>query len=187
MQYEQNLEQQDFGITPNERFAEDHKLFVEFYSVPTEDVLESIKAKRKIFVDTDFVRIMVPGDRTNIIRRVADETDKQRFPTQYARYKAGEANQTVGTPIELLPGVSPSRAEEYKHIGIKTIEMLANANDSVGSSFLGFQADKAKAKSYLALAEGNEISAVDERLTKENEELKARLERLEQAAKKAPK
>jgi hypothetical protein len=162
------------------RYSEDKKLFVQFYSRPVQDSIASAEAKRPIFVDADFVKIMVPGDKRTVIDRMASDEDKQRFPQHFARYKAGQAEQTVGTPLDMLPGMTAGKVEEYKHFGIKTIEMLAEASDSVGQQFMQFNADKNRAKGYLALATDNAaVKEVDARLSKENEAMKAQLESMQ--------
>ena len=162
------------------RFSEDKKLFVQFYSRPVQDSVASAEAKRPIFVDADFVKIMVPGDKRTVIDRMASDEDKQRFPQHFARYKSGQAEQTVGTPLDMLPGMTAGKVEEYKHFGIKTIEMLAEASDSVGQQFMQFQADKTRAKGYLALATDNAaVKEVDARLSKENEAMKIQLESMQ--------
>lgn len=162
------------------RFADDKKLFVQFYSRPVQDNLASNEAKRPIFIDADFVKIMVPGDKRTVIDRWASDEDKQRFPTHYARYKAGQVEQTVGTPLEMLPGMTAGKVEEYKHFGIKTVEMLAEASDSVGQQFMQFQADKSRAKGYLALAKDDAaIKAIDEKFEKENAALREQLDSMQ--------
>jgi hypothetical protein len=111
---------------------------------------------------------------------MASDEDKQRFPQHFARYKAGQAEQTVGTPLDMLPGMTAGKVEEYKHFGIKTVEMLAEASDSVGQQFMQFNADKTRAKGYLALATDNAaVKEVDARLSKENEAMKAQLESMQ--------
>jgi hypothetical protein len=162
------------------RFADDKKLFVQFYSRPVQDNLASNEAKRPIFIDADFVKIMVPGDKRTVIDRWASDEDKQRFPTHFARYKAGQVEQTVGTPLEMLPGMTAGKVEEYKHFGIKTVEMLAEASDSVGQQFMQFQADKSRAKGYLALAKDDAaIKAIDEKFEKENAALREQLDSMQ--------
>jgi hypothetical protein len=162
------------------RYSEDKKLFVQFYSRPVQDNIATNEKKRPIFVDADFVKIMVPGDKRTVIDRMASDEDKQRFPQHFARYKAGQAEQTVGTPLDMLPGMTAGKVEEYKHFGIKTIEMLAEASDSVGQQFMQFNADKNRAKGYLALATDNAaVKEVDARLSKENEAMKAQLESMQ--------
>jgi hypothetical protein len=162
------------------RFSDDKKLFVQFYSRPVQDTVASNEAKRPIFIDADFVKIMVPGDKRTVIDRIASDEDKQRFAQHYARYKAGQAEQTIGTPLEMLPGMTAGKVEEYKHFGIKTVEMLADASDSVGQQFMQFQADKSRAKGYLALAKDDAaIKAIDEKFEKENAALREQLDSMQ--------
>lgn len=158
-------------ISGNERFAEDAKLYKQFSMAPVEDVLESQAKGRKIFRDAEFVTIMIPGDRGNRVVQEVDDLIRQRFPREYAAFKAGIKEQISGTPLDMLPGMVASRAAEYAYIGIRTIEMLADASDAVGSNFMGFQTDKQKAKAYLALAEGKSLDALDEKLSAENAKL----------------
>lgn len=162
------------------RYSEDKKLFVQFYSRPVQDNIATNEKKRPIFVDADFVKIMVPGDKRTVIDRMASDEDKQRFPQHFARYKAGQAEQTVGTPLDMLPGMTAGKVEEYKHFGIKTVEMLAEASDSVGQQFMQFQADKSRAKGYLALAKDDAaIKAIDEKFEKENAALREQLDSMQ--------
>jgi hypothetical protein len=169
--------QTDFSATPqidliagNDRYIDDHKLYPHFFMKTVQDVLETEAQKRPIFKEVEYLRVMVPGDRGLQVFSEVDELAKQRFPRAYAAFKAGTADQTTGTPLEALPGITPSRAEEYRHIGIKTIEMLANASDS--NAFMGFQSDKQKAIQYLAISEGKSIEALDQKLSAENDALK---------------
>lgn len=157
-------------IAGNDRYADDHKLYPHFFMKTVQDVIETEKQKRPIFKEVEYLRVMVPGDRGLQVFSVVDELAKQRFPRAYQAFKAGTADQTAGTPLEALPGITPSRAEEYRHIGIKTIELLASASDS--NAFMGFQSDKQKAIQYLAIAEGKSIEAVDKKLSAENEAMK---------------
>ena len=162
------------------RFSDDKKLFVQFYSRPVQDTVASNEAKRPIFIDADFVKIMVPGDKRTVVDRIASDEDKQRFAQHFARYKAGQAEQTVGTPLDMLPGMTAGKVEEYKHFGIKTIEMLAEASDSVGQQFMQFQADKNRAKGYMALATDNAaVKEVEAKLSAENAAMKLQIEAMQ--------
>jgi hypothetical protein len=157
-------------VTGNERFANDNQIFKQFSMMTVKDEIATAEAGRPIFRDAEYVSMMIPGDRTLQVMREVDAEIRQRFPREYAAFKAGVAEQISGTPINMLPGITPSRAEEYKYLGFKTVEMLANASDS--NSFMGFQTDKKRAIAYLAIAEGKSIEAIDQKLTAENEAMK---------------
>lgn len=137
------------------RYAMDSKLHVQFYLRPVIQETLSNEANRPIFADVEFIRIMVPGDKLNIIDRIASPDDKSRFADHYAKFKAGQAEQVVGTRLEVVPWMSRSKVEEYKFFGVLTVEQLADASDQVGQKFQGFQQDKTRAKNFLEAASGN--------------------------------
>jgi hypothetical protein len=138
----------------DQRYAMDSKLYVNFYLRPVLQQTKSDEANRPIFVDVEHVRIMVPGDKLSIVDRVASPDDKARFADHYAKFKAGQGDQVVGTRLEAVPWMSRSKVEEYKFFGIFTVEQLAVASDEVGQKFQGFQSDKSKAQVFLDSASG---------------------------------
>ena len=134
--------------------AESH-LFVQFYSDALEIKAESEKQGRPIFKDMPFVRIIVPGDTNNIIERVADENDKQRFPNAWAKYQNSEAKANEGTPLEQWPQITRSLLKECKYFEIHTVEALSNISDShVAKLGMGFGELRTKAKAWLEAAAG---------------------------------
>lgn len=134
--------------------AESH-LFVQFYTDAVELKAESEKQGRPIFKDMPFVRIIVPGDTNNIIERVADETDKHRFPNAWAKYQNSEAKANDGTPLEQWPQITRSLLKECKYFEIHTVEALSNISDShVAKLGMGFGDLRTKAKAWLEAAAG---------------------------------
>lgn len=134
--------------------AESH-LFVQFYTDAVELKAESEKQGRPIFKDMPFVRIIVPGDTNNIIERVADETDKHRFPNAWAKYQNSEAKANEGTPLEQWPQITRSLLKECKYFEIHTVEALSNISDAhVAKLGMGFGDLRTKAKAWLEAAAG---------------------------------
>lgn len=134
--------------------AESH-LFVQFYTDAVELKAESEKQGRPIFKDMPFVRIIVPGDTNNIIERVADETDKHRFPNAWAKYQNSEAKANEGTPLEQWPQITRSLLKECKYFEIHTVEALSNISDAhVAKLGMGFGELRTKAKAWLEAAAG---------------------------------
>ena len=149
---------------------DDKKLHVRFFTVPVEQTAESIKAGRRVFADTEFVEIMIPGDKQTVVRRQVFDMDRNRFAQQYARFKQGLADQTIGTPLSELVGLSAAKVKEYEFFNIKTVDQLASTADGsqAGQGMMGFHADKQKAAAFLEIAKGaapiNELRAkIDER------------------------
>lgn len=157
----------DDNRTGVQRFntEEDSRLHVRFYMEPLEQTARSIKEGRRIFEDTEFIEIMIPGDKLNIIKRQVYDMDKARFAQQYARFKQGLADQTVGTPLTELVFITAAKVKEYEYFGIKTVEQLAGCADGsdAGQRMMGFAGDKQKAAAFLAAAKGqapiNELNA----------------------------
>lgn len=151
----------------------ENNLFVQFYTDALELKAESEKQGRPIFKDVAFVRIIVPGDTNNIIERVADENDKQRFPNAWAKYQNSEVQGTQGTPLEQWPQITRSLLKECKYFEIHTVEALSNISDAhVAKLGMGFGELRNKAKAWLEAAAGTaQITAQ----AAENEQLKQML------------
>lgn len=148
--------------------AGDKKLFVQFYNFYVQNMLLSEKEGRYVAQDEAFIKIHVPGDRTNVVDRPVRPGDQYRFPEQWARFKNGEAQRAAGTPLVDWPIISRGQAEELKYLGFTTVEQIADAKD--GISYMGLQDLKNKAKMYLEIAKGN--GAPTEAMAKEQKELR---------------
>ena len=177
---------------PNEiRFSYDNRLYVEFYRKPVQHEAQSKEAGRAIYVEVDYIRIHTPGDKSSVIDRPINALDVQRFGDRYNKWKAGQAEAVIGTPLTALPGMTPAKAEEYKYFKIVTIEQLADAPDNLGQKFMSFQQDKQRAKAFMEVAANNApIERMNEELQKRDaviEDLKTRLDALSAAAAKTAK
>jgi hypothetical protein len=177
--------------------AGDKSLYVQFYMHFNENQTKSQEAGRPVFDDCEFVKIFSPGDRTNIIDRPVRESDKLRFPGQYAAFKANKEQQASGTPLAEWPIVSRSMAEELKYLGFHTVEQIAEANDGAVAKHAGLTNLKVKARAYLELAAGNTkpieemtrtVQELQQQLNGRDElieNMKARLDALEKGDKTA--
>lgn len=150
----------------------DKRLRVEFYFRPTLNENRSAELGRPVYSDTEFVRIIVPGDKDSIVDRPVMPVDVLRFRERYDRWKAGAEQAASGTPIGVLPEITPAREMELKHFGVTTVEQLADMADTLGQKFMGFQAMKTRAKEFLTAAKD---SAGSSQLRAENELIKAEL------------
>lgn len=182
-------EPSDFAKPDETRFAADNKLYVEFYRKPILQPGKSREAGRAVYEEVDYVRIHVPGDKSSVIERPLSEQDVFRFQDRYNKWKAGQAEAVVGTPLSALPGMSPSKVEEYKFFKIITVEQLAEANDNLGGKFMSFQTDKQRAKAFMEVAANNApIEKMNAELAKrdaELEELRSMVQALQANAKGA--
>lgn len=169
------------------RFAMDDKLFVEFIRKPVLHPGKSRDAGRAIYEERDYVRIYVPGDKTTICEEPMHEINMFRFKSRYEKWKAGQAESVIGTPLNALPGMSPAKVEEYKFFKIVTVEQLADANDQMGQKFMSFHGDKQAAKRFIEATKGNApVEAMNAELQKrdaEIENLKTMVEALQAQSK----
>lgn len=99
-----------------------------FYKRAVHNEVRSAQEGRPIFVDMDYVRIQQPGETTQVVDRPAQQSDKQRWPQQWAAYAAGKDQVAEGTPLGLLFPRHPSAVAMLQAIGIMTVEHLANAS-----------------------------------------------------------
>ena len=153
----------------------DDKLGVMFYMRVVEDERATREQGRKVFVEKEYIKVMVPGDRLNVIDRPVQVTgtlptdDRMRFSRQYERFKSREEQKTAeGTPIHLWPQIPAALAEELKYINIFTVEQLAELADTYIGKVPKGQELKAKAKAFvLAMKDQEQVNklqaALDER------------------------
>lgn len=135
------------------RFAMDDRLHVQFLVRPHLNMTKSEEAKRAIYEDREYIRIMIPGDKLNIIERIADSLDIGRFRELYKKFKLGQ-EQVTGTPLSAVPFLTMSQVEEYKYVNVRTVEQLANLADSWTGTIMGGVTHKQKAKDWLEALNG---------------------------------
>ena len=187
----------------NPSFGDD-VLGVVFYSRTVEDVTKSAEVGHRVFKNADYVKIMTPGDRLNIIDRRVQRggmmpiDDTLRFPKQWQRYQNKQQQQEhEGTPLMLWSVMPAPLAEELKHLNIFTVEQLANLADTHAQKIRGGPTWKQKAAEFVkalkdtalvgklqvALAERDNRIETQEKAIKDQadkiERLAARLAKLE--------
>lgn len=153
-------------------FTEKTSQRVMFYMGVKPDSEASEREGRPMFRDCPFIRIFNAGDSLTIIDKpVWDEpmnsnSHTQRFPKEWANFKAGVAAEAQGggTPLKLMPGISQAQVRELEHFHCHTVEQLADIADAHASKFMGIQALKQEARAYILRAKGG---AADKTLQRE--------------------
>lgn len=160
--------------------AGDDSLFVVFYMGVLKNEPKSIEAGRPIFDDVECIRIIVPGDKNNIIDRPARADDKRRFGKQYQLFKDGrkEDEQISGTRLTEWPFLTRAQCEEFRYLGIHTVEQLAEVRDDITSRVPGMVQLKEHAKVWLGKTKSAAEAA---RTANEMAELRSKNETLERA------
>jgi hypothetical protein len=114
---------------------------------------ESEKEGRPVFKEIPFVRIIIPGDRNNVLECKATEHYMKQYPRAWAAFQAGQKESVVGTPLENWPQITRSQVKEAKYFEVHTVEQLAELNDVHCQRLgMGWSELRNKAKAYLNLA-----------------------------------
>jgi hypothetical protein len=124
----------------------DSHLHVEFY-----------ENDRDPYKGVPFVRILIPGDKTNEIDQPVRDDHKERFPRQWLYYSMKNENATpIGTPLADWNKAEPEefndlQMAELQIYKFQTVEQLATASDSqlqrVGMGGVGL---RERARQFLA-------------------------------------
>ncbi len=162
----------------------DDKLFVQFFMHPVKMEFKSEQEGRPIFEEKLHIRIIIPGDNTNIVEREAWEGDKMRFPRQWLQFQAmGKQDGILGTPLDQWPILNRAQIEELKAVKFYTVESIAGASDQqITSIGMGGHGLRAKAQAYLQVSKDTALvqqQAADlERRDNEIKDLKEQVARL---------
>lgn len=166
------------------RHAMDKRLYVNFYVRAVMNNFKSSEQGRPIFDEVDFIRIIIPGDKNNVVDTKVTEEHKMRFEKQFERFKKNQEQATTGTPLEVWPQMTVGQVAELKAINIHTVEQLAEVPDNLAQKIMGSHALRAKAKQFLESAAGEAAnSKMAAELEKRDIELAALKEQMAQILK----
>lgn len=162
-------------------YVESQKVHVEFRmdSVPSQ--IESDRAGHPVFVEKPFITISIPGSTNTVIDTIADEAYQKRFPEQWARFRAGNADHVVnGWRLDNWPAVNTAQVKTFKYSGVFTVEQLAGLSDTACQA-LGMGTTELRVKANAALlaasggAEAERMAAENARRDAEMEDMRAQL------------
>ena len=136
-----------------------HGLSVQFYMHPLQDAAQTLAKGRPIFKETEYVRIMVPGDKASVVERPVrlgffETADDQRFAAEYARFKQNKDQDFSGTPLSEWPPLTRSQVKEMEYFNVRTVEQLAEMSDTHMQKFMGLQSLRDLARRFMQHAEG---------------------------------
>ena len=135
-----------------------HGLYVQFYLHPCENQAQTTKQGRPIFEEKEYIRIMVPGDKSSIIERpvrVGDlpNMDNHKYGIEYDAFKRGAEQGLVGTPLAEWPMITRSQAKELEYFNVRTVEQLSSMPDTSVQNFAGLANLREQAKRFIEQAE----------------------------------
>jgi hypothetical protein len=171
------------------RYAMDKKLVVNFYVRAVQNTFRTAQEGRPIFDESEFIRIIIPGDTKTIIDTKVTAEHRHRFADKYERFKKGLSQAQSGTPLEVWPQMTIGQVAELKAAGISTVEQLAELSDSNAQKFMGSHQLRQKAQAFLEAAAGDaansKMAAELEKRDVEISALKAQMEQILKAKTKS--
>ena len=137
-----------------------HGMYIEFYMHPVEDKEKTIEQGRAIHREIPYIMIMSPGDKSSVIRRPVQtgnhpRNDNNRFHNEYVAFRQGLMAPVEGTPLAQWPQITRAQVLDLEHLGIRTVEHLANLNDGNAQKFMGLRDLKNNAINYLEATAGD--------------------------------
>lgn len=174
-QQQPGMPQQTPGI-PN---SQDTSVYAEFYLHPVENKAKSAEEGRPIYDEVEFVRIMVPGDKTSMIERPVrignfPKNDNHRFASQYAAFKQGLDQNVSGTPLKEWAAISRSQVKELEFFNCRTVEQLAEMPDTAVQNFTGVANLRELARKFIEEAkDGSAITKMQAELEERDKKIAA--------------
>jgi hypothetical protein len=144
-----------------------------FFIDSVQDPVASERMGRLICRDEERVEIIMPGNpHTRPVSRVTDE-HRQRWPQEYAAFKAGIEMSPEGTPLEEWSMLKRSQVMELKSLGFKTVEHIRDMDDHAIQR-IGMGGRNLKQAAEVFLDDANRVALVSQQqaeLDRKNEEI----------------
>jgi hypothetical protein len=145
----------------------------EFFMEAVRDGRASLDAGRDIFSERERVKIIIPGMIASVLVAEVNDDHRQRWPQQYAAFKAGQEAPVTGTPLEEWPILNRAAIAELKHLQIHTVEELAALSDiAVQHIGMGGQILRERARGWLDDAQHEALTT---KLAHENDLLRTEI------------
>jgi len=156
---------------PNEPMVQ-----VAFGLYPQEDPAKSAEAGHPFFVDREYCAIHT-GDKLSFHFQPATDDDRRRFPEAYRRFQQGIKTPMEGQPLDKWPPISRGEVFTLRVMEIRTVEALANANDSILHP-LGQRGRDLRTMAITHAAQAKDAAAAN-KIAAENQALKDQLAALQ--------
>lgn len=146
---------------------------VKFYRKEVPNKNKTQQEGRPIYDWKEYVIILCPGQTRSETNRPATDLDKREYREAYEAFLKNEEPPLPGTPINLLPGLSPARAADLRKSHIFTIEQMAACPDTAMRDVgMDFNSLKNAASAYLNKSTP-EVDELRRKVAELTEQLKA--------------
>lgn len=166
-----------------------------FYNRPIMDEVATRTEGRPVFVATPYCKMRFPGEAKKVVDKPAKEEHQHRFPAAWKAFNEGLAGPTGGTPIESYHLLAMTQVAALKHLGIVTVEQLAEVSDgNLNQLGVGGREIRERARAWLKGADAElkttrqllvEMEHKLEHLASENQALRSELTKPAKAEKAA--
>ena len=147
-----------------------------FYTHTVQDVGLSNSRGRWVGRDVEMVRVIIPGDKHNIVERRIKPSDKIQYAKEYEAFRKMEDHVPDGTLLQTWPMLSRAQVEDMRYMNIFTVEQIAGLpDDKLSALGLGGRMWRNHAKAFL---EASRTGAVPAQMVAENERLRSSVEML---------
>lgn len=120
-----------------------------FFFDAVENPVATSAAGHPVYDQRELVQYIMPGNPNAPVERVTNE-HVERWPKQYAAFKAGVEITTDGTPLEMWPVLNRAQVLNMKAMGLHSIEQCAAMSDlAVQKVGMGGHKIRELAKAYL--------------------------------------
>jgi hypothetical protein len=170
--------------------GDDSGLSVEFFIDDVYQPFLSHKEGRAIYHPVEMVRVIAPGSKSEFVTRVhhpapgPEDQDRaprqpwsERFPRQYAAFKAQQEQVPDGIPLEMCKFLPSHRVKELKAANVHTAEQYAAMPDSIVQT-LGMGASREKQLCQQYISNDDQKTASLSRALAEAQEAKADVQML---------
>ncbi len=155
------------------------KSIVIFYPRPVLQKKETEVSGHPVYKEKMFLKIVMPGEQKLVHDQPMRESDKERFPQEWAHYQNTKTNLQPGVPIDHWHSISLTQKAELKHLNIMTVEHLAGLSDAGVQQIMGGHDLRRKAQLFVETGKDSEMLAkIKADAEKKEEALRAELAEL---------
>jgi predicted flap endonuclease-1-like 5' DNA nuclease len=124
--------------------------YARFYNHPKLNVPESRKLGKQHYDDAIYIEIYIRGDKNTSFSRPKKSEDENTYPREWREFDTGQSIPLEGSPLNVLPNISPATEKNLNAEGVRTVEDLANLSDAVVLGVQGRVDLRKRAVAYLA-------------------------------------
>lgn len=130
-------------------------VYARFYIDQVKDEAASAEAGHAVFGTVEKVEITIGGSSPMVNTYPVADKHRDQYAAAYEAFKRGEEAPLEGVPLTEWPQITTAQVDEFKRLGVRTVEDMVDAPEQILQSFgPGAMALAQKARAYLEAAAG---------------------------------